>query len=140
MALFQENKDTTKYQGRSWSDLDLNFGINPATKDIRKKVGENAIKQSIKNLLMTNKGEKPFQPEVFGGLYSYLFDPLHPFTASSMEQNIENVINTFEPRVRVDEVRVEENGAQDGYDIIIVFTLINTEQLIRVEFFLERLK
>ncbi|SVD01461.1 uncharacterized protein METZ01_LOCUS354315, partial [marine metagenome] len=63
MAIYsQTSKDITKYQGRSWKDLDLNFGINPATKDIRKKSGENALKQSIKNLLMTNRGERLFEP------------------------------------------------------------------------------
>ena len=141
MAIYsQESKDITKYQCRTWSDLDLNFGINPTTKDIRKKNGENSIKQSIKNLLMTNRGERPFHPEIYGGLYEYLFEPLHPFTATSMQHSIEHVINTFEPRVRVEKVTVAENSTGDGYDILIIFTLINTEQLIEVEFFLERLR
>ena len=141
MAIYsQTSKDITKYQGRNWKALDLNFGINPATKDIRKKAGENALKQSIKNLLMTNRGERLFEPEVFGGIYQYLFEPLSPFTAISIKDSVTNVINTLEPRVVVREVTVSENSSQDGYDISIDFSIFNSEDRINVEFFLERLR
>ena len=141
MAIYsQESKDIIKYQGRTWSDLDLNFGINPTTKDIRKKNGENSIKQSIKNLLMTNRGERLFEPEIFGGIYQYLFEPLSPFTAVSIKDSVTNVINTLEPRVVVREVTVSENSNQDGYDISIDFSIFNSEERLNVEFFLERLR
>ena len=141
MAIYsQTSKDITKYQGRNWIDLDLNFGINPATKDIRKKIGENALKQSIKNLLMTNRGERLFEPEIFGGIYQYLFEPLSPFTAVSIKDSVTNVINTLEPRVVVREVTVSENSNQDGYDISIDFSIFNSEERLNVEFFLERLR
>ena len=141
MAIYsQTSKDITKYQGRSWKDLDLNFGINPATKDIRKKSGEIALKQSIKNLLMTNRGERLFEPEIFGGIYQYLFEPLSPFTAVSIKDSVTNVINTLEPRVVVREVTVSENSNQDGYDISIDFSIFNSEERLNVEFFLERLR
>ena len=141
MAIYSQTaKDITKYQGRNWIDLDLNFGINPATKDIRKKIGENALKQSIKNLLMTNRGLRLFEPEIFGGIYQYLFEPLSPFTAISIKDSVTNVINTLEPRVVVREVTVSENSNQDGYDISIDFSIFNSEERLNVEFFLERLR
>ena len=89
---------------------------------------------------MTNRGERLFEPEVFGGIYQYLFEPLSPFTAISIKDSVTNVINTLEPRVVVREVTVSENSSQDGYDISIDFSIFNSEDRINVEFFLERLR
>ena len=130
----------SKRSVRIFSDLNLNFTRNPATKDVARLTDVEAVKRAVRNLILTNRFERPFHPEIYGGLYEYLFEPLHPFTATSMQHSIEHVINTFEPRVRVEEVTVTEKSTDDGYDILIIFTLINTEQLIEVEFFLERLR
>ena len=62
--------------GRVFSDLDLNFGIHPIRKDINRHLNEQAIINSIKNLVLTNFYEKPFQPEIGSGIRNLLFD--HP--------------------------------------------------------------
>ena len=140
MAITQNILDNVTYQGRTFSDLDLNFLQHPATKDIRKKVGENSIKQSIKNLIMTNPLEKPFQPEIGCGVYNLLFEPMMPSTALEKEESITDVINSYEPRVSLGAVRVTENSSMNGYDVYISFSIINSEQLVEVDFFLERMR
>ena len=140
MAISQNVQDNVTYQGRTFSDLDLNFLQHPATKDIRKKVGENSIKQSIKNLIMTNPLEKPFQPEIGCGVYNLLFEPMMPSTALEIEESITDVINSYEPRVSLGAVRVTENSSMNGYDVYISFSIINSEQLVEVDFFLERMR
>ena len=99
MAIAQSVQDNVTYQGRTFSDLDLNFLQHPATKDIRKKVGENSIKQSIRNLIMPNPLEKPFQPEIGCGVYNLLFEPMMPITELEIREIITDVINIYEPRV-----------------------------------------
>ena len=98
MAISQNVQDNVTYQGRTFSDLDLNFLQHPATKDGRKKVGENSIKQSIRNLIMTNPRERLFQPEIGCGVYNMLFEPLMPITALEIQESIKDVINSYEPR------------------------------------------
>ena len=136
MAISQSVQDNVTYQGRTFSDLDLNFLQHPATKDIRKKVGENSIKQSIKNLIMTNPLEKPFQPEIGCGVYNLLFEPMMPSTALEIEESITDVINSYESRVTLGAVQVTENSSMDGYDVYISFSIVNSEQLVEVDFFL----
>lgn len=140
MAISQSVQDNVTYQGRTFSDLDLNFLQHPATKDIRKKVGENSIKQSIKNLIMTNPLEKPFQPEIGCGVYNLLFEPMMPSTALEIEESITDVINSYESRVTLGAVQVTENSSMDGYDVYISFSIVNSEQLVEVDFFLERMR
>ena len=140
MAITQNILDNVTYQGRTFSDLDLNFLQHPATKDVRKKVGENSIKQSIRNLIMTNPLERPFQPEIGCGVYNLHFEPMMPSTALEIEESITDVINSYEPRVSLGAVRVTENSSMNGYDVYISFSIINSEQLVEVDFFLERMR
>jgi len=140
VAISQSVQDTVTYQGRTFSDLDLNFLQHPASKDIRKKVGENSIKQSIRNLIMTNPMERPFQPEIGCGVYNLLFEPMMPITALEIRESITDVINSYEPRVSLGTVQVSENSSMDGYDVYISFTIVNSEQLVAIDFFLERMR
>ena len=140
MAISQSIQDKVNYQNRTFKDLDLDFLQHPATKDVRKKVGENALKQSIRNLIMTNARERLFQPEIGCGVYNMLFEPLMPITALEIQESIKDVINSYEPRVSLESVRVTENSRSDGYDVYISFSIINSEQTVAIDFFLERMR
>ena len=140
MAISQSIQDKVNYQNRTFKDLDLDFLQHPATKDVRKKVGENALKQSIRNLIMTNPRERVFQPEIGCGVYNMLFEPLMPITALEIQESIKDVINSYEPRVSLESVRVTENSRSDGYDVYISFSIINSEQTVAIDFFLERMR
>ena len=140
MQSFQTVREDLKFQSRKYTDLDLNFRSHPFTKDILLKKGDNSIKQSVKNLVLTRKGEKPFHPEIGSHIYTHLFDSMTVDTVVNIKTTIEDVINTYEPRVILSSVDVTANPDQNLYDVTIVFRLINEPDPITVEFFIERLR
>ena len=140
MQAFQTVREDLKFQSRKYTDLDLNFRSHPFTKDILLKKGDNSIKQSVKNLVLTRKGEKPFHPEIGSHIYTHLFDSMTVDTVVNIKTTIEDVINTYEPRVILSSVDVTANPDQNLYDVTIVFRLINEPDPITVEFFIERLR
>ena len=140
MQAFQTVREDLKFQSRKYTDLDLNFRSHPFTKDILLKKGDNSIMQSVKNLVLTRKGEKPFHPEIGSHIYTHLFDSMTVDTVVNIKTTIEDVINTYEPRVILSSVDVTANPDQNLYDVTIVFRLINEPDPITVEFFIERLR
>lgn len=140
MQSFQTVREDLKFQSRKYTDLDLNFRSHPFTKDVLLKKGDNSIKQSVKNLVLTRKGEKPFHPEIGSHIYTHLFDNMTVDTVVNIKTTIEDVINTYEPRVILSSVDVVANPDQNLYDVTIIFRLINEPDPITVEFFIERLR
>ena len=125
-------------QTRTFSDLDLNFKSHPATGDVTMKYDENAIKQSIKNLVMTNHYERPFHPEIGSQVRSLLFEPASPMLAITLKQAITNTINTFEPRVKLQDVNVTASPDLNQLYVTIEFTIINTTRPLTMSLVLER--
>jgi phage baseplate assembly protein W len=123
---------------RTFSDLDLNFIANPVTGDVSRKFDESAIKQSVKNLIMTNHYERLFHPEIGSQVTSLLFEPFSPLLQVTLERAIINTINNYEPRVQVLEVEVRLN--EDNYSVYvsITFRIVNTERPLVVDFTLRR--
>lgn len=123
---------------RTFTDLDLNFIANPVSGDVSVKYDVNAIKQSVKNLILTKNFERPFHPEIGSQVNNLLFEPYSPLTKAMLEQAIKNTILNFEPRVELQDVRVSlSNDDQTAY-IAIVFTIINTTQPVNLEISLSR--
>ena len=86
---------------RRWSDLDLDFIKHPTTNDIVRKTDVEAVKRSVRNLILTNRYDRPFQPEIDGGVTRYLFELATPSTKADIEYAIKNTIANFEPRAEV---------------------------------------
>tara|TARA_Y100001972_G_scaffold120124_1_gene162214 strand:- start:245 stop:649 length:405 start_codon:yes stop_codon:yes gene_type:complete len=125
---------------RSFSDLDLNFNIHPTTKDINKFKNENAVINSVKNLVLTNHYDRPFQPELGSNLKRLLFEPVDNVTAALIEREIETTIINFEPRVELKSIEASGFPDENGYKVVITFFLINNPSPITVDFFLERVR
>lgn len=123
---------------RTFSDLDLNFIANPVTGDVSMKYDDNAIKQSIKNLVMTNHYEKPFHPEIGSQVSALLFEPYSPLTQAMLQRSIINTVENFEPRVVLLSVDVSLSPDDHKVFVSIVFRIINTERPITVDFTLIR--
>lgn len=123
---------------RIFTDLDLNFTANPATGDVFKKYDENAIKQSVKNLVLTNNYERLFHPEIGSQVQSLLFEPMTPLLKAMLEKAIINTINNFEPRVQVLNVQVTLNPDNHTAYVSIVFRIVNTEKPLVIDFTLQR--
>ena len=125
---------------RGWADLDLDFAKHPVTKDIVRKTNVEAVKRSVRNLILTNRYERPFHPEIDGGVTRHLFGLSTPETKHDVKLAIENCLTNFEPRVVVDDVRVTGDLDANGFNVSIYFTVINSPQPIEVALFLERIR
>lgn len=124
-----------------YKDLDLFFGKKSATKDISKVNGIQAIKRSVRNLILTNIYEKPFHPEIGSGIRDLLFEPLSPITAFVLSQKVEDVIENFEPRARLVGVRANPDLDRNSYEITIEFYVQNAPtELVDTTVLLERLR
>ncbi len=93
-----------------WSDFDFSFNINPNTSNLLLKKDVESVKQSLKNLLLTRKGERPFSPNYGSNLYNFLFDPIDIVTETLIREEISTSIRNYEPRVNLLNVLVEEEG------------------------------
>ena len=133
-------KKGLKTNTRSWSDLDLDFNAHPVTKDVVTKTDVEAIKRSVRNLILTNRYERPFQPEIDGGVTRHLFQLSTPSTIFDIENAIKLAISNFEPRVKLIDVFVGGDLDKNGFDVTINFRVINIPEPVTIELFLERLR
>lgn len=123
-----------------YKDLDLNFIAHPVTGDVAKKTGVDAIVQSMKNLVLTNFYDRPFRPFIGSNTYRLLFENMDSLTARLVEQTIKQTIENFEPRVEVLAVKAYVENDNNGYNVKIVFRVINTVDPFEVTIFLERIR
>ena len=113
---------------RDYKDFDLDFGRNPITNDLNKRLNANAIKQSIRCLVLTHFYEVPFHPEVGSQIYHALFENFTPMTRLTAERAISDVINNFEPRVTLNSVTIEENQTSNALTVVVKYTIINSNR------------
>ena len=126
---------------RQYRDLDLFFGRKPISKDINIITDIENIKRAVKNLVLTNVYEKPFHPEIASGVRDMLFENMTPLTSIVLTKKVEDVIENFEPRVRLMSVSARPNLDRNEYEMTIEFFIKNfPTKLITVDVFLERLR
>jgi len=123
-----------------YSDLDLDFFKHPATKDIVRKTGDEAIKRSIRNLVFTNFYERPFRSFIGSGVRQMLFENATPLTGNYLSEMIRNVITNFEPRVSVLNVRVSVDEDRNGFNVELQYVIKNKQQPVISNIFLERIR
>jgi len=128
-----------------YKDLNHFFTKHPLTSDVSKVTDVQAIKRSVRNLLLTNKGERLFHPEIGGNVRGSLFQNFTPISVIELQSAITHVIRTYEPRVILEEVIVNESTSQDldanRLRIIVQFSLANVPNIIEeVELFLNRIR
>ena len=134
-----EIESSTKSTVR-FSDIDLNFEINPLTKDVNILKNEDAVKRSVRNIVLTNFGEKKFQPFFGGNVSAQLFENFSPFTSVQLKKAIERSLFENEPRIDRLVVEVIANNDKNSVDVIIRFTLKNSQEPVLVTFTLERIR
>ena len=109
---------------RSFKDLSFNFTRNPITSDIVVLKNEEAIKQSVKNLVLTKLRERPFRPEVGTDSTSYLFELNRNTASNELLQQIENVLETYESRIILQRIDVDTDDSLHSYDISIEYLIV----------------
>lgn len=124
---------------RSFKDLSFNFLKNPITNDIVVLKNEEAIKQSVKNLVMTKLGERLFKPLVGTNTSSYLFELSTSFSANSLISEIEQIIKTFEKRVQLSNITVNLEDDSYEFEVSIEYYIVGLPNTLQtLEFLLVR--
>lgn len=123
---------------RTFSDIDFNFTRHPITNDVSMKYDEEAVKQSVKNLVMTQNYERPFHSEIGSQLRGLLFEPANPMLQIMLQRAITDTIINFEPRVNLLDLIVRLAPDDNAVNVTIVFSIINTTRPITVTLTLKR--
>ncbi len=132
-------KNSTVSRVKGYSDLDLSLRLHPIRKDIIALKDDQAVKNAIKNLILTNFFEKPFAANVGGNLRGLLFEPADAITELALEDNIKRVLKN-EPRIRTTFVNVVELAEHNAYRITVKFLIKQIDTSAEVEIVLKRLR
>ena len=127
-----------KYVSRGFKDLAISFNANPSTGDFGVVKNENAIKQSVRNLIMTMFGERPFQRSIGSKVKALLFEPWDPFAVDTIKSEIYNCLTRLEPRIKVTGVGLRDDSEVNSVQIGIDYTIVGESETQNVEFLLER--
>jgi len=125
---------------RRFTDLNLLFSPHPYTRDVLTLKNEDAIKASVKNLILTKNFERLFHPEIGCQVNSLMFENLDNATLASIKYTIENVIKNFEPRVTLTDVTVKDDPDVNAVAIVITFLIGNSLQPVTVTTTLNRVR
>ena len=112
---------------KSFKDISATFQINPLNRDLIQLKNTNAIARSIRNLIMTVPGERPFNHVLGSNVTSLLFETLDNLTASTIKSEIINTIENFEPRVKLNEVIVKASPDENQFDVLIQYYVIGID-------------
>ena len=99
---------------------------------------EAAVKDSIKNLILTDRGERLMQPDIGGNIRAMLFENMTPGTLKLIKERIVSTVETFEPRAELLDVEVAGNLDSDNVAVKILFYVRNAEQPIQLDIILQR--
>jgi len=133
--------NASERNSQKYSDIDLFFGKNAGNTDINKITDVQAVKRSIRNLVLLNHYEKPFHPEIGSGVRDMLFELMTPVTAQILARKIQDVIENYEPRARLVGVRANPNLDRNEYNVTIEFYVVNAPtELVELDVILERLR
>ena len=135
------SRQNEKRSSRVYKDLNLNFSTNPITQDVTAVTDVNAVKRSVRNLLLTNHYDRPFHPEIGSNVQALLFENFGPITGNQLSRQIEELIANFEPRARVESVECFPLPDVNTYDIRIYFYVENMPaELIEFQTLLEAMR
>ena len=128
-----KTKKVTIYQ-----DFKKDLEISPLSSDLTVHKDEDSVKESIKNLILTDRGERLMQPNLGGNITAMLFENITPAVMKLIEDNIRTTINLYEPRAELQNVAVTSNIDDNTVRVKITFYVKNVEQPIDMDVFLER--
>lgn len=123
-----------------YSDFYNNFDVHPNKKDLVTSSNEDAVKNAIRNLLLTERGEKLFNPLYGSNIRTLLFENVTPQSESLLREYITNAIQNYEPRAQLIEVYVSALPDENAYNATIVFSVINSSQPVVLELILDRVR
>ena len=125
---------------RPYKDVSLTFARNVVTSDVVTVSGADAVKRSIKLLIMSRAGETPFFPEFGSLIFPLLFEPIDPITTVLLQHEMRATIAAYEPRVNIRQFTVTPSSDELGYDIDCLFTIVNQVAPVTLTLYLSRLR
>lgn len=140
IKLSSKNRASTIARNKYYKDLDLGLRVHPGLLDIRPLEDIEAVKNSVKNLVMTGGGDRPFHPEIGSSVFNYLFELGNNWTALGIQSAIKKVLDIYEPRIDRVSVEVIDQLDRNSYFITIGFRVKAPNIATEVNFYLERLR
>lgn len=123
-----------------YADIFNDLDKHPISDDVAVKTNENAVKQAIKNLLLTDRGERLFQPDIGGNIRKMLFENITPQTIIVLEQMIRDVLDVHEPRANIIDIVVSSNEDQNAVNVSLLFNVINRQEPVSLDIVLNRVR
>jgi phage baseplate assembly protein W len=130
----------TKKTTRLYKDVDLDFMAHPLNGDVATKTNEDAVKRSIRNIVLYNKYEKPFMPDFGASIREMLFENVSTSTAIGIQDRIKHIIQQYEPRANVIEIVAKPDINNSQYEVIIEFSVVNVLNPITTTIYLQRVR
>ena len=112
---------------KSFKDISMSFKFNPLSGDLITLKNENAIARAVRNIVLTTPGEKFFDPEFGSSVSEILFENVDDITALSIQDEIRNCLQNYEPRVELIDVKVNPNFDENQFDVIITYRIIGID-------------
>ena len=112
---------------RGFKDLSASFQTNPLSNDLIALKNESAIARSVRNLVLTAQGERPFQPVLGTGVSRLLFENMDKLTASAIRSELRTTIENYEPRVEINEILVEPDFEGNAFDVTLQYFIIGID-------------
>lgn len=126
-------------RSKTYSDIDLSFAKKPSG-DVYKKSDAAAVKQSVKNIVSTNRFEKPFQPNFGANITGLLFELATNRTSQMVRRQIEDVVYRYEPRAEILDIEVSDKVDQNTLKVKLTFKVVNTEEVVSITTTISRLR
>lgn len=123
-----------------FSDFNMSFATHDTTKDLSVLKNENSVKQAIKNLILTDVFERPFQPGIGCNIRNVLFELFSPQTSDRAKTYIRETIEQYEPRASIKDISVSPNVDQNTLAATIKFSIINTVEIQNLTVLVERIR
>ena len=125
---------------RPYSDLDLSLTVHPDLRDIVPLTDIDAVKSSVRNLVLTNFNERPFQPALGSNLRGLLFEPADKFTIAVLRQYLYDVLAKHEPRIDSVTIQINDNSDNNAYEINLGFRVVNLNKVVDITVYLIRVR
>ena len=136
----RSGKNSRVARRHQYSDIDLRLRSHPSHGDVSPLNDLDAVRQSIRNLIMTARYERVFNPNLGCGVKALLFEPADNITMSSIREEVVNVLTKYEPRVKLIDVDVIDQHQLNSYTINIFFRVISTTEEVSMDMYLERVR
>ena len=114
-------------RSQGFLDLSASWQNNPLSNDLITLKNENAIARSVRNLILTTQGERPFQPVLGSNVNNLLFENMDKLTAAALKDEIRNTIENYEPRVELEDIIVDPNFDNNEFNVTIQYYIVGID-------------